>query len=67
MIPVVLLACRFFRDRPAVRHLLWLVILIKFVTPPIVAEPWSVDQMQSAIRSTPDGSSSDDARLVCVQ
>jgi beta-lactamase regulating signal transducer with metallopeptidase domain/WD40 repeat protein len=46
MIPCVMLACRLFRDRPAVQHLLWLVILLKFVTPPIVVWPWSVDELR---------------------
>ncbi len=47
MIPCVVLACRLFRDRPAVQHLLWLVILLKFLTPPVVVWPWSVDELQS--------------------
>ena len=46
MIPCVMLACRLFRDRPAVQHLLWLVILLKFVTPPIVVWPWSVEELR---------------------
>ena len=51
MIPCVMLACRLFRDRPAVQHLLWLVILLKFVTPPIVVWPCSVDELQNMIWS----------------
>lgn len=47
MIPCVMLACRLFRDRPAVQHLLWLVILLKFLTPPVVAWPWSVNELRS--------------------
>lgn len=47
MIPCVMLACRLFRDRPAVQHLLWLVILLKFITPPVVVWPWSVDELRS--------------------
>ena len=47
MIPCVMLACRVFRDRPAVQHLLWLVILLKLVTPPVVVWPWSVDELRS--------------------
>lgn len=47
MIPCVMLACRAFRDRPAVQHLLWLVILLKLVTPPVVVWPWSVDELRS--------------------
>lgn len=47
IIPCVLLACRLFRDRPAVQHLLWLVMLLKFVTPPVVVWPWSVDELRN--------------------
>jgi beta-lactamase regulating signal transducer with metallopeptidase domain len=39
----VYLACRLFRLRPAVRHLLWLVVLIKLVAPPLVNWPWATD------------------------
>jgi beta-lactamase regulating signal transducer with metallopeptidase domain len=28
---------------PAVKHALWLVVLIKFVTPPLFAWPWAID------------------------
>src|SRR5262249_39743801 len=45
MIPLVLLASRLFRNRPAVQHVLWLVVLLKFVSPSIVAWPWTVQQM----------------------
>jgi len=47
MIPCVMLACRLFRDSPAVQHLLWLVILLELVTQPVVVWPWSVDELQS--------------------
>jgi beta-lactamase regulating signal transducer with metallopeptidase domain len=39
----VYLACRLFRFRPAVRHVLWLVVLIKLVTPPLVNWPWATN------------------------
>jgi beta-lactamase regulating signal transducer with metallopeptidase domain len=39
----VYLACRLFRLRPAVRHVLWLVVLIKLVTPPLINWPWAAD------------------------
>ncbi len=54
MIPCVMLACRMFPDRPAVQHLLWLVILLKFVTPPVVVWPWSVDELQGMAWSQHD-------------
>jgi beta-lactamase regulating signal transducer with metallopeptidase domain len=37
---VVALVCRVGRLRPAVRHALWLVVLLKLVTPPFVSLPW---------------------------
>src|SRR5258707_6208728 len=38
---IVFLACRLGRLRPAVRHALWLVVLIKLATPPLLTWPWS--------------------------
>src|SRR6266852_2335013 len=37
----VALACGLARPRPAVRHALWLVVLIKLLTPPLIAWPWT--------------------------
>jgi beta-lactamase regulating signal transducer with metallopeptidase domain len=34
------LLCRRFRPRPAVCHALWLVVLLKLLTPPLMAWPW---------------------------
>ena len=42
MAVVVAAAGRWFRLGPAVRHLLWLVVLVKFLTPPIVYWPWTL-------------------------
>jgi beta-lactamase regulating signal transducer with metallopeptidase domain len=39
---VVIAACRLTRIGPVARHALWLVVLVKFVTPPLVAWPWTV-------------------------
>jgi beta-lactamase regulating signal transducer with metallopeptidase domain len=36
---VVAIGCRVCRFRPAVQHALWLVVLVKLVTPPLVAWP----------------------------
>src|SRR5438270_3059471 len=36
---IVTLVCRAGRLRPAVRHALWLVVLLKLVTPPLVHLP----------------------------
>ncbi len=49
MIPFVLLACRLFRNRPAVQHVFWAVVLLKFVTRPIVLWPWTVEQLRDSI------------------
>jgi beta-lactamase regulating signal transducer with metallopeptidase domain len=51
MILFVAAACRLFRNRPAVQHVLWVIILLKFVTPPVVSWPWSVQQVGQALRS----------------
>src|SRR5260221_3382936 len=53
MIPLVVLACQFFRRRPAVQHALWVVVLLKLLTPPLVSWPWSVEQLRDAIWSLP--------------
>lgn len=45
MVPVIMLACHLFRRRPAVQHLLWLVVLVKLMIPPVVAWPWSLDRL----------------------
>jgi beta-lactamase regulating signal transducer with metallopeptidase domain len=37
----VLVMCRFVRIGPVARHALWVLVLVKFVTPPIVEWPWA--------------------------
>ncbi len=37
------------RTRPALEHALWLIVLIKFVTPPIVTWPWTARDFAAAI------------------
>ena len=44
LIPIVAAACRLFRNRPAVQHVLWAVVLLKFITPPVVSWPWPVQR-----------------------
>ena len=34
--------CRVFRPGPVARHALWLIVLAKFLTPPIVEWPWAL-------------------------
>jgi beta-lactamase regulating signal transducer with metallopeptidase domain len=62
---IVALLCRYGRFSPAVRHALWLVVLIKLVTPPFVEWPWALPDLgQSfqpevpALVETPDVSES---------
>ncbi|MHC4404798.1 MAG: M56 family metallopeptidase [Planctomycetota bacterium] len=42
---VVLSICRSTRIGPAGRHFLWLVVLLKLVTPPLVFWPWSLPDL----------------------
>jgi beta-lactamase regulating signal transducer with metallopeptidase domain len=39
---IVALVCRMTRIGPVARHALWVLVLIKFVTPPLVAGPWTM-------------------------
>jgi len=39
---LVLVVCRATRIGPVARHALWVIVLVKFVTPPIVSWPWAV-------------------------
>src|SRR5947209_10598868 len=38
----VVLICRCFRPGPAVQHALWLVVLVKLLTPPLIEWPWAL-------------------------
>src|SRR5436305_7327966 len=42
MAALVWLAARPLRLSPAARHALWLLVLLKFLTPPLVAWPWAI-------------------------
>ena len=37
----VAIVCRFARIGPVARHALWVLVLVKFITPPLVVWPWS--------------------------
>ena len=50
-IPIVAAACRLCRNRPAVQHVLWAVVLLKFLTPPLVFWPWPVQRFSPAVGS----------------
>ena len=38
---IVAALCRFTRIGPVARHALWVLVLVKFVTPPLVVWPWA--------------------------
>lgn len=40
---VIAVGCRWAQPRPAVRHGLWVAVLVKALLPPLVAWPWSLD------------------------
>ena len=40
LVAAVALVCRFGRIGPVARHALWVLVLIKFITPPLVVWPW---------------------------
>ncbi len=47
---IVLAWCRVFRPGPVTRHALWVLVLVKFVTPPLVEWPWALpDPMGLAV------------------
>ena len=45
LIPVAAAVSVSFRRRPAVQHAIWVILLFKFLTPPIVSWPWTVGQL----------------------
>ncbi len=47
---VVAVLCRLLRFRPAVCHALWLLVLLKLVTPPVVAWPWTIAQLVDGLQ-----------------
>ena len=50
LIAAVLLLIGVFRPGPAVRHALWLVVLLKMLTPPLVAWPWELPCWRQPVR-----------------
>lgn len=44
LVPVVLLLCRIFDRRPAVQNLLWLLLLVKFMTPQLPGFSWVIPE-----------------------
>ena len=41
---VVAAICRTTRIGPVARHALWVIVLVKFVAPPVVAWPWALTE-----------------------
>lgn len=62
----VLLACMALKNRPAWRHALWLVVLIKFVTPPIVSWPWSLEELARRVAMLQTAGEAESAPLSSV-
>jgi beta-lactamase regulating signal transducer with metallopeptidase domain len=50
---IAILASRSRRLGPAARHVLWLVVMIKLVAPPVVNWPWSPPELWSSPKSSP--------------
>ena len=51
LIPIVAGVCCLCRNRPAVQHVLWAVVLLKFITPPLLCWPGSVERLSPQIKS----------------
>src|SRR5579872_3278609 len=50
---VAILASRSKQLGPSARHMLWLVVLIKLLTPPVLNWPWSAPTLWSPAASQP--------------
>ena len=50
---LVAAVCRFARIGPVARHALWVLVLVKFVMPPLVVWPWAAPDPLRLARSAP--------------
>ena len=50
---LVAVVCRFARIGPVARHALWVLVLVKFVMPPLVVWPWVAPDPLGLARSVP--------------
>lgn len=50
---VVLAAGRGLRNRPALAHALWLIVLVKFLTPPLISWPWPIEGFAQVFAEPP--------------
>jgi hypothetical protein len=58
-VAVIAMVCRTGRIGPVARHALWVLVLVKFVTPPVVVWPWAApDPFGLAISATHGSSES---------
>src|SRR5688572_13415317 len=48
---LVAVVCRFGRIGPVARHALWVLVLVKFVMPPLVVWPWPAPDPLSLARN----------------
>jgi beta-lactamase regulating signal transducer with metallopeptidase domain len=53
LVPVVWLLSGYLRRRPAVQHLLWFLLLVKLVAPPMVDWPWSIERLMKTFDKPP--------------
>jgi beta-lactamase regulating signal transducer with metallopeptidase domain len=53
---LVLALCRVLRLSPALRHALWLVVLVKLLAPPLIVWPWAVSDWTLPEASEPSSS-----------
>src|SRR5947209_19076862 len=64
---LAVLVGRLGRLGPATRHALWLVVLLKLLTPPLLAWPWSPVGGWRLLLATPATSPADDAGVPVPQ
>lgn len=48
LVAIVMIVCRLARLRGATQHVLWLIVLIKLMTPPLVTWPWAMAEVAGA-------------------
>ena len=45
LMPIVWLVCRLVRFRPAIQHLLWFLLFMKLIAPPVLDWPWRANDL----------------------
>jgi beta-lactamase regulating signal transducer with metallopeptidase domain len=59
LMPVVWLVCKLLRSRPAVGHLLWFLLFVKLITPPVLNWPWPVEDVLARVMDPRAGQAED--------